>query len=113
MDVIKAAGTYIDRMIEEPATMKVLLLDADTTPIVSLVTTQSTLLSHQIYLTDRIENKNRDRLSHLKCVCFLRPTQSSLDSLADELNEPHYGEYFLCQSVNLQAAFIILQYCSY
>ena len=79
--------------------MKVLLLDSDTTPIVSLVTTQSTLLSHQIYLTDRIDNKKRDRLSHLKCICFLRPDQKSLDNLAEELHEPHYGEYYLCQSV--------------
>jgi Sec1 family len=99
MDVIKAVETYINRMVEEPATMKVLLLDSDTTPFVSLVTTQSTLLSHQIYLTDRIDNRKRDRLPHLKCICFLRPTQNSLDSLAEELHEPHYGEYYLCQSV--------------
>jgi hypothetical protein len=99
MDVIKAVEICINRMIEEPDSMKVLLLDADTTPIVSLVATQSTLLSQQIYLTDRIDNKKRDKLSHLKCICFLRPSQASLDSLAEELREPHYGEYYLCQSV--------------
>ena len=69
------------------------------TPVVSLVTTQSTLLAHQVYLTDRIDNKNRDRLPHLKCICFLRPSQESLESLAEELREPRYGEYYLCQSV--------------
>lgn len=96
MDVVKAVEAYINKMIEEPTTMKVLLLDADTTPVVSLVATQSTLLSHQIYLTDRIDNRKRDRLSHLKCICFLRPTRKSLECLAEELHEPHYGEYYLC-----------------
>lgn len=70
MDVLKALQTYISKMITEVPGMKVLLLDSHTvrpslskrasidrpqTPIVSLVTTQSELLSHEIYLTDRID----------------------------------------------------------
>lgn len=71
------------------------------TPIVSLAATQSTLLSHQVYLTDRIDNKKRDRMPHMKCVCFLQNSEDSLGSLEEELKEPKYGEYYLCQSVNL------------
>lgn len=116
MDVTTAIETYITKMVSEPSAIKVLLLDSHTvghilppspiylnlsqTPIISLASTQSTLLSHQVYLTDRIDNKNRDRMAHLKCVCFLRPSAESLEALADELKEPKYGEYYLCQWVN-------------
>ncbi|KAG5638704.1 hypothetical protein H0H81_010686 [Sphagnurus paluster] len=75
--------------------MKVLLLDSHTTPIVSLAATQSTLLSHQVYLTDRIDNKKRDRMPHMKCVCFLQSNEGSLAALEAELAEPKYGEYYL------------------
>jgi hypothetical protein len=117
MDVVKAVETYVTKMVSTPAAMKVLLLDSHTvssvslgmrrtvyglfqqTPIVSLVSTQSTLLSHQVYLTDRIDNKKRDRMPHMKCVCFLRNSEDSLAALEAELSEPKYGEYYLCQSV--------------
>ena|SRR5258707_13868602 len=118
MDVVKAIGTYISKMVATPSAMKVLLLDFYTvrlgpcllrnseqlsskTPIVSLSATQSTLLSHQVYLTDRIDNKKRDRMPHMKCVCFLQCSEDSLGALEDELKEPKYGEYYLCQWVNL------------
>ncbi|KAA1469923.1 Sec1-domain-containing protein [Dentipellis sp. KUC8613] len=95
MDVVKAIDTYITKMISVPSAMKVLLLDTHTTPIVSLASTQSTLLSHQVYLTDRIDNKKRDRMAHMKCVCFLKNSQESLEALEAELKEPKYGEYYL------------------
>ena len=67
----------------------------------SLCATQSSLLSQQVYLTDRIDNKKRDRMTHMKCVCFLQNSEDSLEALEEELKEPKYGEYYLCQSVNL------------
>ncbi|KAG7088311.1 hypothetical protein E1B28_012321 [Marasmius oreades] len=95
MDVVKAVETYVTRLVAEPSCMKVLLLDAHTTPIVSLASTQSTLLSHQVYLTDRIDNAKRDRMPHMKCVCFLHIGPASLEALEAELREPKYGEYYL------------------
>ncbi|KAF8682517.1 Sec1 family [Rhizoctonia solani] len=95
MDVTKAVDAYIDKMLSTPSAIKVLLLDSHTTPIVSLSTTQSNLLSKQVYLTDSITNKKRDRMVHMKCVCFLRPSESSLEALGEELKEPKYGEYYL------------------
>jgi len=119
MDVFKAVETYITKMVSEPSAMKVFLLDTHTvrgdvppialrksnfmrvlqTPIVSSASTQSTLLSHQVYLTDRIDNRKRDRMAHMKCICFLQPSEDSLEALAAELREPKYGEYYLCQYV--------------
>lgn len=95
MDVVKAVETYVTKMVSTPSAMKVLLLDTHTTPIVSLASTQSTLLSHQVYLTDRIDNKKRDRMPHMKCVCFLQPSEDSLEALELELAEPKYSEYYL------------------
>ncbi|KAI0373709.1 Sec1-domain-containing protein [Pilatotrama ljubarskyi] len=95
MDVVKAVETYITKMVSTPSSMKVLLLDNHTTPIVSLSATQSTLLSHQVYLTDKIDNKKRERMAHMKCICFLQPSEESFEALAAELREPKYGEYYL------------------
>ncbi|KIY68314.1 Sec1-like protein [Cylindrobasidium torrendii FP15055 ss-10] len=95
MDVVKAVETYVAKMVSEPSAMKVLLLDSDTTPIVSLAATQSVLLAQQVYLTDRIDKKNRDRMAHMKCVCFLRASDESLEALTAELREPKYAEYYL------------------
>ncbi|KAJ7212004.1 Sec1 family-domain-containing protein [Mycena pura] len=95
MDVVKAVETYISKLVSTPSSIKVLLLDSHTTPIVSLASTQSTLLSHQVYLTDRIDNKKRDRMPHMKCVCFLQSNDDSLEALQIELREPKYGEYYL------------------
>jgi hypothetical protein len=119
MDVVKAVETYVNKLVSTPSAMKVLLLDSHTvcpdtlrpgdiesliflsqTPIVSLASTQSTLLSYQVYLTDRIDNKKRDRMPHMKCVCFLQSSESSMEALEAELREPKYGEYYLCQLVN-------------
>lgn len=61
--------------------------------IVSSAITQSALLNHEIYLVDRIENASRENMRHLLCVCFVRPSPSSVQYLVDELREPRYGEY--------------------
>ncbi|EJC98087.1 vacuolar protein sorting-associated protein 45 [Fomitiporia mediterranea MF3/22] len=95
MDVVKAVETYVNKMVSTPNAMKVLLLDAHTTPIVSLSATQSVLLSQQVYLTDKIDNPQRERMPHLKCVCFLQASEESLTALEAELREPKYGEYYL------------------
>ncbi|KAG8214562.1 Sec1 family-domain-containing protein [Butyriboletus roseoflavus] len=95
MDIVKAVETYITKLVSTPSAMKVLLLDTHTTPIVSLASTQSTLLSHQVYLTDRIDNRLRNPMPHMKCVCFLQPSEGSLEAVCAELREPKYGEYYL------------------
>lgn len=39
-------------------------------------------------------------MPHMKCVCFLQPSESSLEAVCAELREPKYGEYYLCQCVD-------------
>jgi len=64
-------------------------------PIVSTAITQSALLNHEVYLIDRLENQSREKMRHLRCLCFVRPTPESIQFLIDELREPKYGEYHL------------------
>lgn len=75
--------------------MKVLLLDAETTGIVSLVYSQSEILQEEVYLFERLSDPNREVMAHLKAICFLRPTTENLNDLKRELKNPRYGEYYL------------------
>ncbi|KAM0334077.1 hypothetical protein ACHAQA_001097 [Verticillium albo-atrum] len=103
MDVAQAVGTYVSRIISpsdgsstgQSAKMKVLLLDRETVPIVSTAVTQSTLLNHEVYLIDRLDNTSREKMRHLRCLCLVRPSPESIQLLIDELREPKYGEYLL------------------
>jgi len=105
MDIVQAAVGYVNRMVTAgggasgsgapSAKMKILLLDRDTLPFISTAVSQSTLLNHEVYLMDRIDNQNREKMRHLRCLCFLRPTLDSVGLLVDELREPKYGEYHL------------------
>ncbi|KAI1760159.1 Sec1-like protein [Hypoxylon sp. FL1150] len=103
MDVVQAVSGYISKMVSAgdsasgtpSAKMKILLLDKDTVPIVSTAITQSSLLNHEVYLTDRLDNQNREKMRHLRCLCFVRPSPESIQFLIDELRDPKYGEYYL------------------
>ncbi|KAK6541634.1 vacuolar protein sorting-associated protein 45 [Orbilia ellipsospora] len=106
MDIIAAVTTYVTRIITDGQTsssqntssagkMKILLLDSETMPIMSTATSQSTLLQHEVFLIDRLENANREKMRHLKCLCFVRPSPDSIQYLVEELRDPKYGEYML------------------
>ncbi|KAG9677402.1 hypothetical protein KCU76_g15754, partial [Aureobasidium melanogenum] len=69
MDAFQAVSGYVTKMVStgdgatasNAAKMKILLLDNDTVSVVSSATTQSALLNHQVYLTDRLDNHNREK----------------------------------------------------
>ncbi|KAI9503014.1 vacuolar protein sorting-associated protein 45 [Coemansia spiralis] len=108
MDAFKAIQYYINRIASDNNGMKVLLLDKETTPIISLVATQSYLLTKETFLVDRIENEQRDTMRHLKCICFIRPTDASIRALVDELRSPKYGDYYIYVSNILKKSMIEL-----
>ncbi|KAL9015020.1 MAG: hypothetical protein Q9173_000352 [Seirophora scorigena] len=101
MDVVSAVSGYISKVAlagdsaSGTAKMKILLLDSETVPIVSTAITQSALLSHGVYLIDRIDNVSREKMRHLRCLCFLRPSPDSIQNLIQEFREPRYGEYYV------------------
>lgn len=91
--VTKIAGTGEGVAASQAQKMKILLLDSETVSIVSTAITQSALLKHEVFLIDRLDNPARERMRHLRCLCFVRPSPDSIQFLIDELREPKYGEY--------------------
>ncbi|XP_015358512.1 vacuolar protein sorting-associated protein 45 isoform X1 [Marmota marmota marmota] len=96
MNVVFAVKQYVSKMIEDSGPgMKVLLMDRETTGIVSMVYTQSEILQKEVYLFERIDSQNREIMKHLKAICFLRPTKENVDYLIQELRRPKYSIYFI------------------
>ena len=111
MNAVASIKHYIDRVVKADGRsrgMKVLLLDAATTQIVSCVYSQTEILSEEVYLVSRlddpkkiptnsslIDEDNSDKKSHLKAVCFLRPTEANAGLLVRELTRPRFAEYHI------------------
>jgi vacuolar protein sorting-associated protein 45 len=99
MDVLAGVKFYIDRMVEESGLgMKVLLMDKETTSIISMVFSQSEMLSREVYLFERMDRRtSNDPMKYLKCIVFVRPTEENIELLQKELRTPKYGQYHLCE----------------
>ncbi|XP_014223834.1 vacuolar protein sorting-associated protein 45 [Trichogramma pretiosum] len=97
MNVITAVKYYVAKMTEESGPgMKVLLMDKQTTSIISLVYSQSEILMKEVYLFDRLDAAVRNEgLKHLKCIVFIRPTEENVRLLCNELRFPKYGVYYI------------------
>ncbi|XP_015112096.1 vacuolar protein sorting-associated protein 45 [Diachasma alloeum] len=97
MNVVTAIKLYITRMTEESGPgMKVLLMDKQTTSIVSLVYSHSEILMKEVYLFEKIDAVVRsEALRHLKCIVFIRPTKENIALLCSELRNPKYGTYYI------------------
>lgn len=96
MNVVLAVKQYISKMIEGSGPgMKVLIMDRETTSIVSMVYTQSEILQKEVYLFERIDSAHRESMKHLKAICFLRPTKENVALLIQELQRPKYTTYFI------------------
>ncbi|XP_064621075.1 vacuolar protein sorting-associated protein 45-like [Lineus longissimus] len=96
MNVVLAVKQYVTKMIEDSGPgMKVLLMDKDTTSIVSMVYAQSEILQKEVYLFERIDAGGRETMKHLKCIAYVRPTKENVELLASELRSPKYGLYYI------------------
>ncbi|RPB23740.1 putative vacuolar protein sorting-associated protein 45 [Terfezia boudieri ATCC MYA-4762] len=104
MDIVQSIQTYVKRMFSpdnaggaggSSGKMKVLLLDSETVSIISTAITQSELLKYEVYLIDRLDNQEREKMRHLRCFVFVRPSPDSIQYLIEEFREPKYGEYHI------------------
>lgn len=93
--IVSGVQDYIQAMIDRVSGMKVLILDQETVGIISMVLSQSDILSHEIYLVERIDSASseHERMKHLNAICFLRPTNQNILHLSKELKSPKYNEY--------------------
>lgn len=121
MDVILAVKLYINKMANESGPgMKIVLMDKDTvsvnlepliegremmrflyciqTSIISMAFSQSEMLQKEVYLFERLDNAHSsERMKHLKCIVFIRPTKSNIAHLCSELRNPRFGSYYICE----------------
>jgi vacuolar protein sorting-associated protein 45 len=107
LDGIAAIRQYVDRIVHGDekcrGSMKVLLLDAVTTQVVSSVYSQTEILNQQVYLVSRLDETGSHTngsasvsKSHLKAVVFCRPTQNNVNLIAKELSQrPRFLEYHI------------------
>eukprot|EP01111_Echinosteliopsis_oligospora_P010014 TRINITY_DN3037_c0_g1_i1.p1 TRINITY_DN3037_c0_g1~~TRINITY_DN3037_c0_g1_i1.p1 ORF type:complete len:564 (-),score=165.66 TRINITY_DN3037_c0_g1_i1:98-1789(-) len=105
-NIIGVVQHYINTMVSNIPGMKVFLLDKETTGILSMVYTQSQILQKEVFLFEKLDQQNRERMGHLKAVAFLRPTEENIHLLANELRSPKYGEYHLFFTNTLRNIFI-------
>lgn len=98
MNVIAVVKAYVTKMTEESEPgMKILLMDKETTSVISVVFGQSEIQQREVYLVERIDFQNSDscRLRYLKCLVFLRPTSENIELLSKELRNPRFGTYYI------------------
>lgn len=112
--LVTSVCEYMRSMLDKIPGMKVLLLDSETTAIISLVLTQSQILEREVFLLERIdsnaatqggggdgEERLKAKMRHLTCVCFLRPSSDNLLRLTRELRSPRFASYHLFFSNHL------------
>jgi vacuolar protein sorting-associated protein 45 len=99
MDGIQITRNYIDKMIDSVDGMKVLILDATTTQIVSSVYSQTEILKRSVYLV-RLLSQEVEAQTHLQAIIFCRPT--SIDDVIRELQHHNHTSYtiFFTASIN-------------
>ena len=105
-DVVGVVQSYILKAIEEAGPgMKVMLLDSETTPILSLAFAQSALMRQEVFLFERLQNQpSQEDMRHLKCIAILRP--DSVTNIGEEFltEKSNPGEFETTGSRNWTAA---------
>ncbi|KIH58592.1 Sec1 family protein [Ancylostoma duodenale] len=97
MDVLGTARAYIKEMVNLAGPqMKVILMDKETTTIVSCAFAQSEMMQKEVYLFERLDSPvPREPIKHLKCLVFVRPTPDNVQLLSTELRNPRYAQYYI------------------
>lgn len=90
MDPRAVATDYIRQLISEPPGLKALLLDDETIRIISLLYTQSELLSSEVVLIDKLSNPPNRPLTHITAIVFIRPTAENVHVLRTQLRHPNF-----------------------
>jgi vacuolar protein sorting-associated protein 45 len=93
-NLFSLVSEYVDRMLPEDGTMKVLLVDKDTLGILSVAYSQSQLLKKGVFLVDDVENNmQRKPMMAMRCVAFIRPAAHLVRALCDEIRSSKYQNY--------------------
>ena len=66
-----------------------------------MVYAQSEMLQKEVFLFERIDIAGQKSVKHLSAICFLRPIEENIRALVRELQQPKYGNYFICKSIRI------------
>ena len=94
-NMIEIVKSYILSVLDEVPGIKALILDSETTNIVSLVCPKSILLSREVFLIETIENLHDQSMQYMKGVFLLRATEENKNRLVKLLKVPIFSEYYL------------------
>uniref|UniRef100_A0AC35TQV1 Vacuolar protein sorting-associated protein 45 n=1 Tax=Rhabditophanes sp. KR3021 TaxID=114890 RepID=A0AC35TQV1_9BILA len=97
MNILTAAQLYINEIVQLAGPgLKIILMDKETTSIVSCTYSQSEMMQKEVYLFDRIDATTQgDALKYVKAVVFLRPTTKNIQLLCEEVKNPKYSQYYV------------------
>ena len=103
MSIITAIHDYVSSVLNRVPGMKILLVDAETVGIVSMVMSQSQILEQEVFLVEVVDKvvsgdvdaNQVNSMKHLKAVSILRPTTANFLFLTKELSTPRFSEYHL------------------
>ena len=105
--LVELAKDYVQKMVLRAGPgAKVLLVDSETKQYLSTVYSQSDVLKQEVFLVERIDNDEVEKLMHMKAVCFLRPSYSSLRALCRHLRDPKFGEYHLFYTNSVRESYL-------
>eukprot|EP01006_Ploeotia_vitrea_P022446 TRINITY_DN54857_c0_g1_i1.p1 TRINITY_DN54857_c0_g1~~TRINITY_DN54857_c0_g1_i1.p1 ORF type:complete len:601 (+),score=364.71 TRINITY_DN54857_c0_g1_i1:29-1804(+) len=112
LNMTAAIQGYVSKVIAIPG-MKSLVLDEETTGIVSLVYAQSQIIAKEVFLVERLDQQGgakaeaaQQPMHHLKAIVFVRPTRATVDAIIAQLKKPKYKEYHLFFSNVLPKEFL-------
>lgn len=80
-NLLPIAEDYFQNIFSEISGMKALILDKETSGIISVVYTQSKLYKNDIYLIQKIDDTS-EKLGHLKAIYFVRPTKENYEIIS-------------------------------
>jgi vacuolar protein sorting-associated protein 45 len=105
--LVELAKDYVQKMVLRAGVgAKVMLVDSETKQYLSTVYSQSDVLKQEVFLVERIDNDEVEKLMHMKAVCFLRPSYSSLRALCRHLRDPRFGEYHLFYTNSVRESYL-------
>jgi vacuolar protein sorting-associated protein 45 len=93
LSIVAAVQEYVQAMMDRVQGMKVMILDHETVGIISMVFSQSDILQHEVFLVERIDVEQIEKMRHMNAICFLRPTSANFLTLTKILKTPNYNEY--------------------
>ena len=78
MDIVYSVQQYVSKMTEGVSGMKALLLDKETTGVVSMVCSRSQVLEKEVFLFQRLDAQRRGQVLSRRRVCRPRGTHIAL-----------------------------------